>query len=187
MAVPLDIRLINTHEYHQMGESLILHPDERVELIRGQIIHMSPIGSEHAHIVDTLNLLLIEQIGREAVIRIHNPITLGEYSEPEPDIVIAKTPRSNYKEKHPIPEDILLLIEVAHTYLQVDREIKLPLYASFHIPCVWLIDIEKKEISIHTQPNNDGYAHIEIISLHKNEQISFSKPTFSLSLDEIFQ
>ena len=149
---------LTVNDYHKIAEAGILTEDDRVELIEGELIDMAPIGSPHADYVDRLNLMLISQIGTRFRVRIQNPIQLDDYSEPEPDVVIAKD--RSYRETHPGPQDILLLIEVADTTLKYDRNIKIPLYACCGIPEVWLIDIQNRRLEIHRQPSQEGYRQI---------------------------
>ncbi|MEM9719457.1 MAG: Uma2 family endonuclease [Bacteroidota bacterium] len=186
MEVELDLRLITVSEYHQMVEARILAPKDRVELIQGKIIHMSPIGSPHAHIIDVFTLLFIEKLGRKAVARVQNPVTLGEYSEPEPDLVLAKSPHGRYSHQHPGPEDILLVVEVASSSLRVDKEVKIPLYAKFGIPKVWLVDLEKEEIWVYSSPENNEYLNLEIIRRGESQQLELPALSLEISLKEIF-
>ena len=159
---------LTVNDYHKIAEAGILTENDRVELIEGELIDMAPIGSPHADYVDRLNLMLISQIGTRFRVRIQNPIQLSDYSEPEPDVVIAKN--RSYREAHPGPQDILLLIEVADSTLKYDRDIKIPLYARCGIPEVWLIDLQKKRLEIHRQPSQEGYRQILLPA--SNESIS---------------
>ena len=149
---------LTVNDYHKIAEAGILTEDDRVELIEGELIDMAPIGSSHADYVDRLAELLFSQIGGKFRVRIQNPVQLDDYSEPEPDIVIAKN--RSYREAHPGPQDILLLIEVADSTLKYDRDIKIPLYARCGIPEVWLIDVQNKRLEIHRQPSQEGYRQI---------------------------
>lgn len=157
LTVPVRHKL-TVNDYHKMAEAGILTEDDRVELIEGELIDMAPIGSLHADYVDRLAELLISRIGGKFRVRIQNPIQLDDYSEPEPDVVIAQN--RSYQEAHPGPQDILLLIEVADTTLKYDRDIKIPLYARCGIPEVWLIDVQKQRLEIHRQPSQEGYRQI---------------------------
>jgi hypothetical protein len=118
------------HDYHRMGEAGILHEDDRVELIEGEIVEMAAIGTRHFSCVNRLNWLLVMSVGDEAVVSVQNPVRLNEHTEPQPDLTVIR-PR-NYTESLPVPEDVLLLIEVSDTTLAYDRNIKLPLYACRH-------------------------------------------------------
>ncbi|MFO1430795.1 MAG: Uma2 family endonuclease [Candidatus Competibacteraceae bacterium] len=159
---------LTVNDYHQIAEAGILTADDRVELIEGELIDMAPIGSPHADYVDRLAELLISQVHGKFRVRIQNPIQLDNYSEPEPDVVIAKD--RSYREAHPGPQDILLLIEVADTTLKYDRNIKIPLYARSGIPEVWLIDIQNQRLEIHRQPSQEGYRQILLPA--SNEAVS---------------
>jgi hypothetical protein len=151
-------RKLTVNDYHKMAAAGILTEEDRVELIEGELIDMAPIGSLHADYVDRLNELLVSQVHGKFRVRIQNPVQLGDYDEPEPDIVIAQ--KRSYREAHPGPQDLLLLIEVADTTLKYDRDIKIPLYARCGIPEVWLIDIQNKRLEIHRQPGREGYQQI---------------------------
>ena len=128
MAVQLEQRLITVYEYHKMEESGILTEADKVELLNGQIIHMSPIGSHHAACVEKMDEYLKKLLAGKAMVRAQNPIVLDDLSEPEPDISIVKFKENYYADQHPIPSEIYLVIEVADTSLEKDREAKLPLY-----------------------------------------------------------
>jgi Uma2 family endonuclease len=171
MAVHQAKRLINVDEYYRMAEVGILTEHDQVELIHGEIIKMSPIGSKHMAIVNRLNKLLHEQLSGEVIVSIQNPVKINDLNVPEPDITLLKYREDYYAEKHPEPKDILLVIEVSDTTFAFDKEIKLPLYASAGIPEFWLINIEKKEIEVHKMPADDVYKNI---TLHrKGDTISW--------------
>jgi Uma2 family endonuclease len=114
-------------EFHKLGEAGILHEDSRIELIEGELIKMAPIGTPHASVVDTLAEEFIAKLAKRAIVRVQNPIALGDSSEPEPDVVVARSLPGRYRKFHPRAEDILLIIEVADTTLEYDRKVKLPL------------------------------------------------------------
>ena len=97
-------------EYHRMGEVGLLNEDSRVELIDGEIIEMTPIGSSHGGNVNRLIRLFSRVIGDKAIVSAQNPVVLGGYSEPEPDIALLRWRADDYEQSHPHPEDVLLLI-----------------------------------------------------------------------------
>src|ERR671938_544657 len=141
MSVQVAKRCFSVDEYYRMGEAGILTEDDRVELIEGEIIEMSPIGSRHAACVNRLNTLLGRHLRQTAIVSVQNPIRLDAYSEPEPDVALLR-PRADYYESgHPTPADALLIVEVADTSADYDRIIKLPLYAKAGIPEAWLVDL----------------------------------------------
>jgi Uma2 family endonuclease len=121
-------------EYHRMAETGILGEHDRVELIRGEIVQMSPIGPRHAAFVDNLNQLLVTRLAGRAIVRVQNPVALADDTEPQPDLVILRRRPVPYKEREPYGEDTLLVIEVADTSLAYDRTTKLRLYAEAGIP-----------------------------------------------------
>ena len=146
-----------------MAQVGILGEDDRVELIEGEIVEMTPIGSRHAAVVDRLNRILSRQIGEQAIVRVQNPIRLGEHSEPQPDISLLKPREDFYASSHPGPEDVLLLVEVSETSAEYDREVKLPLYARFGIPEVWLVNPEGKAIEVYRDPSPEGYREVQTL------------------------
>ena len=126
-----------------MGDAGILKPTERVELIRGEIIEMSPIGSRHVAFVNNLTQLLVTRLAGRAIVSVQNPVALDDDTEPEPDLAILRHRRTvPYKESEPATEDVLLLIEVGDTSLTYDRRTKRYLYAEAGIPEYWVVDAE---------------------------------------------
>lgn len=162
MPVQLEQRLINVEEYFKMAEAGILSRDDRVELIRGQIIQMSPIGSKHAACVDKINSFFHQLIAPEiAIIRVQNPVQLGSYSEPEPDVAVLKPTPDFYADSHPKAKDILLLLEVSDTSYDYDKEIKRSLYAQAGVPEYWIVNLEKGEVEAYSGPVGDDYIKME--------------------------
>lgn len=156
-------RLFTIQDYARMHTSGILAEDDRVELLDGEILLMSPVGPLHSAIVNRLNRLLIQLSGNDAIVSIQNPVLLDDYSEPQPDIALL-TPRDDYYDQAlPHPDDILLIIEVADSSLGYDRSQKLPRYAAANIPEVWIIDVEQQRIEQYTQPLQGQYMHLTTI------------------------
>lgn len=153
---------LTVDDYHRMGEAGILCQDTRVELIEGEIIDMSPIGSAHAGTVKQLGNLMKLAVGRAAIVSIQDPLVLSEHSEPEPDIALLRPQDDFYKAAHPQAKDVLLILEVADTSLRYDREIKIPLYARSAIPEFWLVDLENHRLLIHHSPGKRGYQTLEV-------------------------
>jgi Uma2 family endonuclease len=137
MALQVSRRLFTVHEYDQMVQAGILHEDDRVELIEGEIIEMAAIGSRHAACVNRLVQLFVMHVAGQAIVHAQNPIRLSERTEPEPDLSLLKPRPDFYAAGHPGPQDVLLVIEVADSSIGFDREIKIPLYARAGIPEVW--------------------------------------------------
>jgi Uma2 family endonuclease len=150
-------RRFTVDEYYRMGEAGIFGEDDRVELLDGHIYVMSPIGSEHAACVRRLNRLFQGRAGEQVLVSIQNPVRLGHDSEPEPDLALLHPRDDAYASEHPGPEDVIIVVEVADTSLQFDRDIKLPLYAAADLPEVWLVDLEADTIHVYRDPSDDRY------------------------------
>ena len=144
-----------------MGEAGILRVEERVELIDGEIIDMTPPGSRHAGTVMQLNRLLQRALGDSAIVLVQSPISLGRYSEPQPDLALLKPRDDFYTSAHARSADVLLVVEVADTSLRYDRDIKIALYARHGIPEVWLIDVRAKRVTRFREPALGAYARID--------------------------
>ncbi|MFZ4596944.1 MAG: Uma2 family endonuclease [Verrucomicrobiaceae bacterium] len=148
--------------YHAMIQHGFLTEDDPVELINGYLVTKMSIGPNHGGTVNRLNRLLSKRLGDDVIIAVQNPITIHEYSEPEPDIVVAKHRDDFYANRHPQPEDILLVIEVADTSLAYDRSAKIPLYAACGIVESWLVDLAQHEVTVYRQPAGAAYAQSQV-------------------------
>ena len=156
-------RPITVAEYHRMGEVGILGERDRVELIEGELVAMSPIGSYHTGTVNKLNHSLVHAVGERAIVSVQNPVRLDGFSEPEPDVALLK-PRPDFYQDAPAgPADVLLLIEVADTSPNYDRVVKRALYARRAIPEFWIVDLTSGEVEVCREPKADGYATVERI------------------------
>ncbi len=184
MAVQLKRQLFTVDDYYKMAEVGILKPTDRVELINGEIIQMSPIKSLHASVVDTLSAELNFQLRGKAIIRTQNPIRINQYSEPEPDIGIAKFKKDKYRAYHPTPEDVLLIIEIADTTLMKDRTIKKQLYAEAGIPEYWIVNLKEQEIEVYREPAGKTYS--ESSTIRPGENITSANIDFELAVDILF-
>lgn len=184
MSVQLARRLFAVEEYYRMARAGILTEDDHVELIEGEIVEMAPIGSRYAACVDRLTRLLIEHLRRQAIVRVQSPIRVGEYSEPQPDLTLLR-PRSDfYATDHPAPRDVLLVVEVAETSTDYDREVKGPLYARAGIPEFWLVDLSRGIVEVYRQPTAHGYQVVEQHGTTSHLTLAML-PSLILSVDEI--
>ena len=156
MAAQVARRMFTTDEFHRMAEAGILSEDDRVELIEGEIVRMSPIGSRHAACVDRLNAAF-RRLGKRAIVRVQSPIVSGRHSEPQPDLTVLKPRADFYAARHPGSRDVLLVIEVIDTSSDYDRGTKVPLYARASVPEVWLVDLEREVIEVHRRPTLRSY------------------------------
>ncbi len=176
-------RRFTVHDYHRMGEAGILHEDDRVELIEGEIVEMTAIGTRHFSCVNRLNRLLVMSVGEDAVVSVQNPVRLDEYTEPQPDLTVIR-PR-DYRLSLPGPEDVLLLIEVSDTTLAYDRNVKLPLYARAGIREVWIADLAGEIVERHTDPSGHSYRHTE--RARREDRIECpALPDLTLTADDVF-
>ena len=147
-------------EYERMGQFGIFSEDDRVELVNGEIIEMSPIGERHAACVDFLTQFITLRLKRGAIVRIQNPVLLDDHSEPQPDVAILKRRDDFYRHAHPRPEDVLLVIEVSESTLDFDRKVKVPLYASVGIPEAWVVNLPDERIEVYSDPAGGEYRTI---------------------------
>ncbi len=157
-------------EYEQMGRVGIFAEDDRVELLDGEIVAMSPIGPKHASIVNRLTRLLVQGVGEQALVIVQNPLRLLPRSEPQPDFIVARSRRDFYAGAHPTAEDVLLVIEVADSTLRKDRLVKVPIYARQGVVEVWLVDVAAREVTVYAQPGDGGYRHV--VTARDEEQLS---------------
>ncbi len=152
----LPIRRISVKDYEKMIDIGIFDSEDRVELLDGVIVEMSPKKTRHANVNDEAAEFLIVTFAGRAVIRNQNPVVLDDFSEPEPDIVIARPPRSNYNQKHPTGADILLVVEISDTTVAKDRRKALN-YARAGIAQYLLFNLNTDEIEDYREPSADGY------------------------------
>lgn len=171
--------------YHKMAELAIFPEDERLELINGEIIEMSPVGLRHASCVKRLNHLLMRKLGDRVIIGVQDPIQLNDHSEPQPDLVLLKLRPDFYSLEHPKPKDILLLIEVADSSIDYDRNTKIPLYAKNQICEVWLVDLNYNCIEIYQKPYQNYYQSIQKLSSIDSTILSHF-PSIEIKISELF-
>ncbi|MDF0555148.1 Uma2 family endonuclease [Kamptonema sp. UHCC 0994] len=179
------LRLWTVDEYHQMIETGILDEDDRVELLEGQIIEMSPQLPPHAATTQCSANYLSNLLTDLAYIRIQSPITLRPNSEPEPDIAVVRIVANQYFDHHPTPDEIFLVVEVANTSLAKDRRQKVRTYANANIFEYWILDVNERQVYVFREPGNDTYQQ-EIIL---NEEAIFSMvafPEIAVSVGELF-
>ena len=154
-------RRFTVDEYYRMARAGILHEDDRVELLEGEIVQMAPIGSRHQAWVDYLAEWFITRLVGRAIVRIQGPIRLSSGSEPEPDIALVSPRPDRYTRSHPGPADVFLIVEVADTSLAYDRDVKLPRYAAAGIAEVWIVDLEAENERVlgYRSPHAGRYQH----------------------------
>ncbi len=159
-AMQLSTRLFTTDEYERMIEAGVLTENDRVELIEGEIVNMAAKGSRHSACVTRINVLFFHHVGQSAIIRIQDPIRLGNSSEPEPDIALVQPRDDLYAGSHPVPGDVLLVVEVSDTTLAYDHGLKLALYAREGIPEVWVVNLPDEIVEVYAQPKSGKYYEV---------------------------
>lgn len=184
MSAELKRKLFTVSEYHKMITSGILSERDKVELIRGEVVGMAPIGSRHASYVNRLSNLLKMLLGEKAIISVQNPITLSEYSEPQPDVVVLRPQADFYVNAHPTPSDVFWLIEVAETTMDYDKKVKLPLYAESGVPEVWLVNLPKTRLEVYRFPFEDTYQEIRLYQ--RGQSLNLNQfPEINVSINDL--
>lgn len=185
MTTPAVVRKrFTTQEYEQIAAAGVFAENDRVELLEGEIVEMSPLGPLHSACVDRLNRLLQRQVRDAAIVRVQSPVRLGQHSEPQPDVSLLQPRADFYAGGHPEPEDVLLLVEVADSSLSYDRELKLPIYARAGIAEVWLVGLLPQTVEVFRAPSESGYG--ERREARRGESVAaLNVPGVVLSVAEI--
>jgi hypothetical protein len=172
-------------DYHRLGEAGILGEDDRVELLEGQLVDMSPIGPRHALAVDSLTELLVLAAAGLATVRVQNPIVLDDASEPQPDFTLLRKPWHGYPNAHPRPADVHLLIEVSDSSLEFDLGAKLELYARAGIREFWVVDLTENRVLVHRDPTDGRYGSITTVDMSGVLQVE-ALPSVTVPVARIF-
>jgi len=184
MSVQIERRTFSVDDYYRMVEVGLLTEGERVELIEGEVIKMSPIGSRHAACVARLTALFSRSAGVQGIVWVQNPVRLDEYNEPEPDVAVLRPRADFYAAGHPTPPDVLLLVEVADTSIEYDRQVKAPLYARAGVAEVWLVDLTSDVVEIYAQPDEGTYRSRRRVG--RGESVAAgSLANLSVAVDEV--
>ena len=182
MQIEAPKKLFTVDEYYRMAEAGILGPEDRVELIDGEIIEMSPIGIRHLSCVNRATEAFITAFKGRAVVSPQNPLRLSNYTEPQPDLVLLKPRADYYAAKHPYAEDALLVLEVSDTTLRYDRNVKLPHYAAAGIPEVWIENLQEDLLLVCRDPSGNDYK--TQLTLQRGDSVSiaaFPDVTFNVA------
>jgi Uma2 family endonuclease len=166
-------------EYERVAQQGVFG-DARVELIRGIVVEMPPIGTEHADKVDVLTRVFVRGVGDRAVVRVGLPFAASDDSEPEPDVALV--PPRRYTDRH--PERALLVVEVSESSLAHDRETKAPLYAASGVPEYWIIDVNAREVEVFDQPSGGRYSRVRRFNTGAIAPAAF--PDVTLDVNELF-
>jgi len=152
-----DPHRFSAEDYHRMEEAGILGDDDRVELVDGEIVEAAPLGGPHGAAVERIAASLAAAVGDRATVRKWKPVALGGSSEPEADLCVVRDQAGDYAERHPRPEDVILLVEVADTSVGFDDEVKAPLYAKAGIIETWIVDLSAGVVVVARDPQPCGY------------------------------
>ena len=162
--IELKRRRFSVKEYHRLIEVGILTKEDRVELLEGEIVEMSPIGDPHQGTVDRLNRLFTSRLGEQVIVRVQGPILLASVeSEPQPDVALLVPRQDFYTTRRPEPADVLLAVEVMDSSVGKDRRVKLPLYARAGLREVWLVDLNTERVEVYRRPGSSGYAESRVL------------------------
>lgn len=184
-AMALPRHKLSVADYHRMVRTGILSGDDHLELIEGDLIEMAPAGPEHADLVAHIARIMRAQT--RFLVREEKPVTLPEHSEPEPDIALVKPRR--YRDAHPYPTDVLMIIEVADTSLDKDKGVKVPLYARFRIPEVWIVDMPGRAVECfwHLPVGAEATQYIRSKRAERGLITSETIRGITLDLDELWK
>ncbi len=184
------VKRFSIAEYHRLTELGFLTENDRVELIKGQIIQMAAKGTAHEVCLTRLLRELTKLLSERAILRCQSPIVMPTDSEPEPDFTIVQNREDEYLSSHPSPAEVLLVIEIADSSLSYDREVKLPMYAESGIPDYWLFNLPENCLEFYSQPYQNsagsfGYSLKRVI-LPNNAIALPGFPELYLDLANIF-
>ncbi len=159
-------------EYQKMGETGLIGPEERVELIQGEIVRMTPIDPLHANAVDLATEIMVKNFSETHQVRVQGPVGIGDHSEPQPDLCLI--PKALFRAlmmQGVHPEQVDLLIEIANTSLSYDRGRKLRLYASGGYPLYWIVNLKQGQLEVYSQPQGTRYACSTCLSLSDHVEL----------------
>ena len=177
-------KLFTVDDYYRMAEAGIIADGERVELIEGEIIEMSPIGDRHMLAVNRATMIFARGVGDRAVVSVQNPARMDRYNEPQPDVVLIRPREGFYGKGKPAPEDVLLMIEVADTTLRKDLNLKLPVFARNGVQEVWIVDLQNDRILVFRDPKGKTYRAGETVT--RGQQLHCNAfPEFLLEAGEL--
>jgi Uma2 family endonuclease len=185
---PIDSSLqapLTVDKYHRMIDAGILGEDDRVELLEGVLVEMSPQGHRHAKFISRFTALVVPVIGPAYRVRIQLPLTLPLYGEPEPDIAIVTRDEDEAPDRH--PHSALLVVEVASESIRKDRLVKSRVYARAGIPEYWIANVDEHCVEIYADPDTSAerYRHHAVVR-HGEELAPQTFPGLRLAVDALF-
>jgi Uma2 family endonuclease len=162
MPIELPKRRFTADEYHRMGQAGILSEDDRVELMDGELVALTPIGPRHNASVNRATRAMFAAVGDAAIVQVQGSVRLDAFHEPQPDIVLLRPREDFYASRLPGPADILLVVEIAEASVEYDHEVKGSAYAASRIPEYWLVDLRDGILTCYTNPDASGYRSAQI-------------------------
>lgn len=184
MALPVVRHRFTVADYERMGATGVLGEDDRVELIAGEIVDMSPIGFRHVACLNELTYWVSKQVGADVRLSVQNPLRLSDGDEPQPDLVVVRR-HAGYARALPTAADALLVVEVADTSLAYDRDVKVPLYAKAGIPEVWLLDVAGQVLFRYAEPREGVYRRTDRFG--RGERLNaLALPDLTIAVDDLF-
>ncbi|HXC75695.1 MAG TPA: Uma2 family endonuclease [Candidatus Acidoferrum sp.] len=175
---------LTVEDYHRMGDAGILHEDDRVELVDGELFRMASIGVPHAAIVIRLTSRFGDLAHGRFLVSSQNPVEVSRYDEPQPDLTLLRPRDDSYFGGLPQPSDVLLLIEVADSSLEWDRDVKIPMYGRQGIVESWLVDVEHRSVALFREPTHEGYRSAVVV--HDGAVSPSCLPDVSVALSDLF-
>jgi Uma2 family endonuclease len=177
-------RPISVRDYHLMYEAGMFGPDERVELIRGELISVPPMGTPHQSAINRVNRLLTERFNGRAVVQVQCPVIVSDDSEPEPEFALLRWDPTGYEGGKPQPADTYLLVEVSASSRAFDRRVKVPLYAETGIPEVWIVDVVDSILRVYRNLKDGRYS--TTVVLRRGDTVACAAfPDDPLAVDQI--
>ncbi len=181
---PNSLKRWTVQDYHHMSELGILDSNERTELINGQILLMAAKGTPHVTSLHLLANALRDRVGSAALVRTQDPIQLDDFSEPEPDLAIVRGTVLDYADRHPRPDQVDLIVEVADSTLKHDCEIKDKLYAQACLADYWVLDLKNRQLHIFRNPTPTGYTS-HLILTEPNQASPLAFPSIEIAISSI--
>ncbi len=160
-----DLQQLTVHDYHRMGEIGIVSADDPVELLAGYLVRKMPKGTLHTSATKRVEKLLEHLLGDRVLVRVQDPINVGNRSEPEPDLAIVHPHPAYYDDHHPIAEEIYLIVEIADTTLGRDLGLKANIYAQAGIADYWVLNLNERQLHVFRNPQLTGYQSELVLSI----------------------
>lgn len=177
-------RLWTVNEYHRLSELGLFHPEERLELIEGQIIQMAAKGTAHTSATRRTLKVLRRLLKNQAEVYSQDPVQLNDFSEPEPDIFVVVPDPQEYLDHHPTASEIYLIIEVADSSLQYDCETKAIAYSRSGILDYWVLDVNERQLRVFREPTQQGYRQKTVLNADQTIFLYYF-PDIALSVYEL--